>query len=92
MNTLLLIVQLLPAILKTVLDFETLIPQSGMGATKLDLLLKGIGMAYTELGSAMKGVPTFDRVQNFVTRYVGVVVDVLNKTGVFQKSAPVPQT
>lgn len=87
MGTLLLVMQMLPAIIRAVTDIEAIMPQSGLGATKLQLIVQGVTIAYADLSASLKNVPPLEKVILFIEKYASFVVGVFNQTGVF-KSVP----
>jgi hypothetical protein len=75
MQTLLLILNMIPALIKAVKAAEEFIPLPGEGAKKLDMILGIIGDVYEEAG---KIVP-------LVTKAIARIVAAANFTGVFPK-------
>lgn len=76
MNTLLLIVRLLPAIIEAIKAIEAAIPERGKGNEKQSAVL---GIIADTVDDASKMLPA---IANVITRVVGL----FNATGVFQKA------
>jgi len=78
MKTLILMLQLLPAIIQAVRAAEEFIPIGGQGQKKLEFVLGVIEDVYDD---AKKIVP-------LVTKIVARIVSLANATGVFSHQAP----
>jgi hypothetical protein len=82
MDSLKLMLQLLPAIIMAVKALEEAIPIAGKGAEKLEVLREIIGAAYENLQGA---AVTFDELWPSVQRTVSAVVALFNRTGAWDK-------
>lgn len=78
MQTLLMILSLIPNIIKAIAAIEEFIPISGQGKTKLDLILGVITDAYEDAG---KIIP-------LVTKVIARIVAAANALGIFSKGGP----
>ncbi len=75
MQTVLLILQLVPAVIKVIQAIEEALPQAGIGAEKLAAIRQMLEVTY----SGVKEVwPVLEKV-------IAILVDLFNKTGVFVK-------
>ena len=77
MNTLLAIVQLIPAIIAGIKALETAIPNTGAGAAKLDALTQIIQTSY-DAGNEL--VP-------IIQKTITILVGLFNQLGIFKKAA-----
>jgi hypothetical protein len=77
MNTLLVILNLIPAIIKVLKAIEEAIPMPGQGAAKLDTVIEVLTTTDATLQPMIPQIKTT----------VGALVRLLNATGVFKKSA-----
>ena len=82
MTLFLAIIQLIPAIIQLVKQIEEVVPQSGQGAAKLNMVLDSVNSITSAIPElAQNAVP----VQKAVTGIVGATVSMLNAVGVFKK-------
>jgi hypothetical protein len=89
MNTLLIVLKLLPVLLVAIKAVEEAIPLPGQGKVKLDLVLDVIQSAYnasTELAKEF----SFEKLVTLVVPMINQIVALHNALGLFQKSAPEP--
>lgn len=69
------ILMLLPAIIRAVKEIEEVFPESGMGATKLQLVRESLEVV----------VDGFGEIWPLVDRVIAVVVRVFNEIGLFRQ-------
>ena len=81
MQLLLQFLQILPALIQVVIHVEQAVTAQGAGVSKLEL----IKLAIQTVAEQEKTIPS-DKLIPLVEKYVGGVVTVLNKTGVFKTS------
>jgi hypothetical protein len=86
MNSLLIVLKLLPLILSVVRSVEDAIPLPGQGRKKLDLVLDILKTAYEASGS-LAAEFSWDKLVAIVVPMVGKIVDLHNALGLFQKPA-----
>jgi len=86
MNTLLIVLKLLPLILSVVRSVEEAIPLPGQGRKKLDLVLDVLKTAY-DGSNSLAAEFSWDKLVALVVPMVGKIVDLHNALGLFQKSA-----
>ena len=82
LQTIKLILGLLPLILDTVKAIEAALPASGQGAAKLALVRETLQAGFQV---ATDSVATFEQVWPAIERVIGSVVGLFNRVGVFQK-------
>jgi hypothetical protein len=75
MQTVLLILQLVPAVIKVIQAIEEALPQAGIGAEKLAAIRQMLEVAYTGVKEVW---PILEKV-------IAILVELFNKTGVFVK-------
>jgi hypothetical protein len=83
MNTLVLVLKLLPLILPAVQAIETALPIPAAGKAKLDLLLGVVSDVSSVDTAVQNALPA-----NLLTGLISRVVGVFNLLGVFKKSSP----
>ncbi len=84
MNTFILIISLIPIVIDIVKKLEEVIPISGAGKTKLDIVIATI-QASNEAVAGLKLGINVDTVIVAVTKFVNILVTAFNALGVFRK-------
>lgn len=82
LQTIKLILGLLPLIIDTVKAIEAALPQAGQGAAKLALVRETLQAGFQV---ATDSVATFEQVWPAIERVIGSVVGLFNRAGVFQR-------
>lgn len=82
LNLLKLVLSLIPSILDIMSKLETLLPESGQGAAKLDVIKTAIQSTYTV---ADKSMPAFEDLWVTVSKVVSGIVAIFNGAGIFKK-------
>ncbi len=94
MKFFLLLLQMIPAIIRMVKEIESVIPDGGLGATKLDLVLNTVETAAQESGEVAKSIEGYD-LKGALKKIIDRTVRTFNDTGVFKSTKdlpPVPQS
>jgi hypothetical protein len=92
MQFFLLLLQIIPAIIRMVREIEAILPDSGTGPAKLDLVLNTVETAAMESREAAKAIEGHD-LKSSLRKIVGATVATFNATGEFRsgpKPAPAP--
>lgn len=88
MNTVFVILKLLPLVLAAVKSVEEAIPLPGQGKKKLDLVLNILRTAYDGGIVDVARDFTWEKLVNIVVPMIARIVDVHNELGLFQKTQP----
>jgi hypothetical protein len=75
MQTVLIILQLIPALIKVIQAVEEALPQAGIGSEKLAAIRQMLEVTYAGVKEVW---PILEKV-------IAILVDLFNKTGVFEK-------
>jgi len=88
MNTVLIILKMLPVVLTAIRAVEEAIPLPGQGRKKLDLVLDILRTAYD--GGVVDAARDFSwqKLVTIVVPMIARIVDLHNELGLFQKSQP----
>ena len=87
MNTLLVILKLLPLVLTAVRAVEEAIPLPGQGKKKLDLVIDVLRTAY-DGGMEVAREFSWEKLVTIVVPMIARIVDLHNELGLFQKAQP----
>jgi len=87
MNTLLVILKLLPLVLTAVRAVEEAIPLPGQGKKKLDLVIDVLRTAY-DGGMEVAREFSWEKLVTIVVPMIARIVDLHNELGLFQKTQP----
>ncbi len=88
MNTVLIILKMLPLVLTAVRAVEEAIPLPGQGKKKLDLVLNILRTAYDGGVVDIARDFTWEKLVNLVVPMIARIVDLHNELGLFQKTQP----
>ncbi|MCC6363073.1 MAG: hypothetical protein IT165_06080 [Bryobacterales bacterium] len=88
MNTLLIVLQMLPLVLDAVRAVEQAIPLPGQGKRKLDLVLDILRTAYDGGVVDVAREFSWQKLVTIVVPMIARIVDVHNELGLFQKPQP----
>lgn len=76
------IIQLLPSVLEAIKALEAMLPESGLGKQKLEILKSAIEAAYLVTNEySVK----FDTLWPALEKVIGSIVSTMNATGIFNK-------
>ena len=75
MQTLILILQLIPLLIEVIKAVEKALPAAGYGSEKIEAVRKIMETSYAGIAEAW---PTIEKI-------IGIIVELFNKTGVFKK-------
>lgn len=75
LETIRLVLSLLPIVIQVIRQLEELFPESNRGTMKLDLIVRTIQEVYE----------TSDKAIPIIEKMVNVIVDIFNKFGIFKK-------
>lgn len=75
LETIKIILSLLPIIIDVIKQLESIFPESGKGTMKFDLIIKSIQAVYE----------TSDKTMGIIEKMIPTIVDIFNKFGVFKK-------
>lgn len=87
MNTLLIILKMLPLVLTAVRAVEEAIPLPGQGKKKLDLVLDILRTAY-DCGMDVAREFSWEKLVTIVVPMIARIVNLHNELGLFQKTQP----
>lgn len=87
MNTLLVILKMLPLVLTAVRAVEEAIPLPGQGKKKLDLVIDVLRTAY-DGGMDVAREFSWEKLVTIVVPMIARIVDLHNELGLFQKTQP----
>jgi nucleotide-binding universal stress UspA family protein len=88
MNTVLIILKMLPVLMTAVRAVEEAIPLPGQGKKKLDLVLNILRTAYDSGVVDVARDFTWERLVNIVVPMIARIVDLHNELGLFLKTQP----
>lgn len=88
MNTLLIVLQMLPLVLDAVRAVEQAIPLPGQGRKKLDLVLDILRTAYEGGVVDVAREFSWQKLVTIVVPMIARIVDLHNELGLFQKTPP----
>jgi hypothetical protein len=88
MNTVLIILKMLPVVMTAVRAVEEAIPLPGQGKKKLDLVLNILRTAYDSGIVDVARDFTWERLVNIVVPMIARIVDLHNELGLFPKTQP----
>jgi nucleotide-binding universal stress UspA family protein len=88
MNTVLIILKMLPVLMTAVRAVEEAIPLPGQGKKKLDLVLNILRTAYDSGVVDVARDFTWERLVNIVVPMIARIVDLHNELGLFPKTQP----